>query len=102
MIVDFFGMLPLNIVLDFMIDQIAKERTILTCCLVGLFRCTRMFSIMQAITIFEEIKVDFKKVGFAVYVAGNALFCFLIGHWIVCLLTFLILVVEQHDPDNWW
>lgn len=94
MIVDFFGMLPLNIVLDILIDQISSERTIYTSCLVGLSRCTRMFSIMQALTIFEEIKVDFKKARFAVYVFGNILFCLLIGHWIVCLWTFLILVVE--------
>jgi hypothetical protein len=61
LIVDFFGMLPLNIVLDFLIDLISPRITILTCCLVGLFRCTRMFSIMQAVNIFEEIKLDFKK-----------------------------------------
>lgn len=46
MIVDFFGMLPLNITLDFQIDMISKDRMIYTCCLVGLARLTRMFSVM--------------------------------------------------------
>ena len=30
------------------------------------------------------------------------MFCVLVGHWIVCLHVFLILIVEQHDPNNWW
>ena len=94
MIVDFFGMLPLNIVLDFGIDLIAPEMTIHVVCLIGIARCTRMFSVMQAINIFEEIKLDFKKNRFAIQAAGNAMFCLLVGHWIVCLWTFLILVVE--------
>jgi hypothetical protein len=94
MIVDFFGMLPLNIVLDFGIDLIAPEMTIHVLCLIGIARCTRMFSVMQAVNIFEEIKLDFKKNRFTVQAAGNAMFCLLVGHWIVCLWTFLILVVE--------
>jgi hypothetical protein len=57
MVVDFFGMLPLNIILDFLVDLISKKASISTCCIVGVFRCTRMFSIMQAVTIFEIIKL---------------------------------------------
>jgi hypothetical protein len=94
MIVDFFGMLPLNIVLDFGIDLIAPEMTIHVLCLIAIARCTRMFSVMQAVNIFEEIKLDFKKNRFTIQAAGNAMFCLLVGHWIVCLWTFLILVVE--------
>ena len=46
MIVDFFGMLPLNIVLDLIIELRGPKVNIIICCFVGLFRCTRMFSIM--------------------------------------------------------
>jgi hypothetical protein len=102
MIVDFFGMLPMNIILEYLVDTMHPGRTMFVSCLIGLARCTRLCSIMQAIVIYEEIKADFKKIDFAVYVIGNGIFCFLVGHWIVCLWTFLILVVEQHDPDNWW
>lgn len=94
MIVDFFGMLPLNIVLDFGIDLISPGMTIHVLCLIGIARCTRMFSVMQAVNIFEEIKLDFKKNRFTIQAAGNGMFCLLVGHWIVCLWTFLILVVE--------
>lgn len=30
------------------------------------------------------------------------MFCFIVGHWIVCLWVFTILIIEQHDPNNWW
>lgn len=46
MIVDFFGMLPMNIVLEFGIDPVAKDRAIFAVCLIGIARCTRMFSVM--------------------------------------------------------
>lgn len=102
MIVDFFGMLPLNIVLDFGIDLISPSITMHALCLIAIARCTRMFSTMQAVNIFEEIKINFKKNRFAIQSAGNILFVLLVGHWIVCLWTFLILIIEQHDPNSWY
>ena len=102
MIVDFFGMIPMNIILDFMIDLVSEDRLILTCCLVGLARLTRMFSVAQMVNIFEIIKLETKKNRATLEGVGNLMFCVVVGHWLVCLWTFVILVVEQHDKQNWW
>ena len=57
LIPDLFGVIPLNIVLDFSFNLMGKNVSKLSCCIVGFFRCTRMISVIRAVTIFEIIKL---------------------------------------------
>ena len=61
MLADFLGVIPSNIIVCYTIDVMDSDISRFTCSIVSLIRCTRMLSVSQAFTLFEIIKLQFKK-----------------------------------------
>jgi multisubunit Na+/H+ antiporter MnhC subunit len=94
LVIDFFGMLPLNIVLSLTFKLVSPNVKVQNVMIVAVARTIRMVSIWPALSIFQLLKIHFKKYAFSISLMGNGAFLFFVTHWTVCAWYFLISEVE--------
>jgi len=101
LLADIWGMIPLNLILGYYLDQDMKELSGWPIAAIMLLRLTRFASLSQAFRIFSSLQVYMKSwdVLGTILQAFGMVYC--LSHWIACFWYFVTTVIEADEKKTW-
>ena len=101
LVVDLFGLLPLNLILGIVcpLDKDSHMRTVLV---VSAFRLLRVISIWRMFELIDELTVYLKSASYYIILIKAAAIWFIIGHLMVCAWYYVVAIVERDRTKDTW
>jgi len=96
LIMDFMGVLPLNVIFE---NYRYPFPTIIP---ITLLRLTRMLAIKKLLESFEKLEIEFKKINVIMFIVKTVLILYLLLHWTSSYWYFLNKYIEPDIYVNSW